>query len=73
MKVLWLVSWYPNRLDKFTGDFIQRHAQAVSQYCKVEVIFVKKDESLLPNAIETENNVTDNLTEKIIYLSKDIK
>ena len=67
MKVLWLVSWYPNRLDKFTGDFIQRHAQAVSQYCTVEVIFVKKDESLLPNATATEKNVTGNLTEQIIY------
>lgn len=67
MKVLWLVSWYPNRLDKFTGDFIQRHAQAVSQFCKVEVIFVKKDESILPNATLIENNVTGNLTEKIIY------
>lgn len=67
MKVLWLVSWYPNRLDKFTGDFIQRHAQAVSQYCKVEVIFVKKDESLLPNTTATEKNVSGNLTEQIIY------
>ena len=56
MKVLWLASWYPNQLDKFTGDFIQRHARAVSQYCKVHVIFVKKDESLLPNKTVTENS-----------------
>jgi glycosyltransferase involved in cell wall biosynthesis len=67
MKVLWLVSWYPNRLDKFTGDFIQRHAQAVSQYADVEVLFVKKDEFLTRNTIEVERTVTGNLTEHIIY------
>ena len=42
--VLWLVSWYPNRTDKFAGDFIERHAKAVSQYCKLIIIFVTKDE-----------------------------
>jgi glycosyltransferase involved in cell wall biosynthesis len=67
MKVLWLVSWYPNRLDVFTGDFIQRHAQAVSQYGEVEVIFVKKDGSLPANTMEVVKKVTGNLTEQIIY------
>ncbi len=67
MKVLWLVSWYPNRLDAFTGDFIQRHAQAVSQFCEVEVVFVKKDPGLRANTMEAEKNKTGNLTEHIIY------
>lgn len=67
MKVLWLASWYPSRLNNFTGDFIQRHAQAVSQCCKVDVIFVRKDEGLLPNKTEIEKNITGNLSEHIIY------
>ena len=67
MKVLWLVSWYPNRLDAFTGDFIQRQAQAVSQYCEVEVVFVKKDIGLRPNTMAVEKNKTGTLTEHIIY------
>lgn len=67
MKVLWLASWYPNRLDPFTGDFIQRHAQAASQYCEVEVIFVKKDPALAANTMEAERWTTANLTEHIIY------
>jgi glycosyltransferase involved in cell wall biosynthesis len=67
MKVLWLVSWYPNRLNAFTGDFIQRHVQAASLYAEVEVIFVKKDESLAANTSEVERTVTGNLTEQIIY------
>jgi glycosyltransferase involved in cell wall biosynthesis len=67
MKVLWLASWYPNRLDIFTGDFIQRHAQAVSQFCSVEVIYIKKDTSLLTGTTEVEKKSTGNLTEQIIY------
>ncbi len=67
MKVLWIASWYPSRLDKFTGDFIQRHALAASLYCKVEVIFVKKDVGLPANTTLIEKNVSGNLTEQIIY------
>lgn len=65
--VLWLASWYPNRLDKFDGDFIQRHAKAVAIYCKVHVIHVRKDESLSVNATSTENYASGNLSEEIIY------
>lgn len=67
MKVLWLASWYPNKLDNFTGDFIQRHAQAVSQYCEVQVIYAKKDEDLTSNTTAVKRFVTGNLTEQIIY------
>jgi hypothetical protein len=44
--VLWLVSWYPNRLDAFDGDFIERHAIAVSRFAKLTVLLVVKDEHL---------------------------
>jgi glycosyltransferase involved in cell wall biosynthesis len=67
MKVLWLTSWYPSRLNKFTGDFIQRHAQATSHFCKVHLIFVKKDINLPINSINVEKNINGNLTEQIIY------
>lgn len=65
-KVLWMVSWYPSRLDMFNGDFIQRHARAVSLYCDVYVIYVVKDE----NKVWREGNeelVTGNLRERIIF------
>ncbi len=41
--VLWLVSWYPNKTDAFAGDFIERHAKAVSLNSKLVIIFVTKD------------------------------
>lgn len=65
-KVLWLVSWYPSRVDWFNGDFIQRHARAVAGFCKVHVIYVVKDqaEQGLPYRDYT---VKDNLVEEIFY------
>ena len=49
MKVLWLTSWYPNKVNETNGDFVQRHAQAASFYCKVDVIHVEKDIGSLLN------------------------
>ena len=67
-KYLWLTSWYPNRNDRFDGDFIQRNAQAVSAFCNIHVIHVQKEE---PAHVYQSNelNSTGNLTENIIYYS----
>lgn len=65
--VLWLASWYPNRMDNFDGDFIQRHARAVANYCSVYVICVIKDVSISGKEPVIEKNVTGNLTEEVIY------
>lgn len=43
-KILWLCSWYPNQDFPFDGDFIQRHADAVSQVLPIEVLYTHKDE-----------------------------
>lgn len=40
VKVLWLCSWYPNKEQKQSGDFVQRQAQAVSAFAQVETLFV---------------------------------
>ena len=44
MKVLWLASWYPSRLDPYNGDFIRRHAIAAAGQLPITVIYVVKDE-----------------------------
>lgn len=38
--VLWLTSWYPSPADPVLGDFIQRHADAVSHYLPMHVIHI---------------------------------
>ena len=40
MKVLWLASWYPDEYEPTNGDFVQRHAKAVSQLMPVDLIHV---------------------------------
>lgn len=38
-KALQLVRWYPNRYDPMPGLFIQRHIEAVNQYCNTGVVY----------------------------------
>lgn len=65
--ILWLVSWYPNKLDRFDGDFIQRHARAVALFCKVHVIYIKKDTGLAAGKVLAETLQTGNLSEHVIF------
>jgi len=39
---MWLASWYPNPVNPFDGDFIQRHARAASLYNQVTVFYVSQ-------------------------------
>ncbi|MFL5809750.1 MAG: glycosyltransferase, partial [Flavisolibacter sp.] len=67
-KILWLTSWYPNKNDRFDGDFIQRHARAAAIYQDVHVIFVT--DAAIDNAIEEELRRATGLTEEIIYIQR---
>ena len=67
-RILWLVSWYPNKLAPFNGDFIKRHAEAVSLYDDIQVIHVVRDlNGLVTKNLLTDESVKDGLNEKIIY------
>lgn len=68
MKVLWLASWYPSRIEPFNGDFVQRHAEAVSLYHDVEVIHVIKDKNgTLTKGLRVEYKEKGRLKEQIVY------
>ncbi len=67
-KILWLVSWYPNKYDRYDGDSIQRHAKAAALFDDVHVIFIKGAEQQA--GIKEEWSSTEGLTEQIIYFSK---
>jgi glycosyltransferase involved in cell wall biosynthesis len=67
-KILWLVSWYPNRFDKFDGDFIQRHARAAAICNDIHVIFVKNIS--INQVVEDEWNYATGLTEQIVFIKK---
>ncbi len=62
--ILWLTSWYPNREDRFDGDFIQRHARAAAGENNITVIFVKP--SLVYDEMVHENS--DGVDETTVYI-----
>jgi len=68
MNVLWITSWYPNKLAPFNGDFIKRHAEAVSLYARVHIIHIVRDEKgLVTKDRLVEEFQNGNLKETIVY------
>lgn len=66
--ILWLPSWYPNKLQPYNGDFVQRHAQAAALFFDIEVIHVIKDEAgRVTKNIHAEVTQSGRLRETIIY------
>ncbi|RYG47125.1 MAG: hypothetical protein EOO01_15285, partial [Chitinophagaceae bacterium] len=41
-RALWLCSWYPHPDSPYEGDFVQRHAKAVSAFIPVTVFYVSQ-------------------------------
>ena len=46
LHVLFLCGWYPSRVSPTNGDFIERHAEAVSQKHKVSILHIITDINL---------------------------
>ena len=68
LKVLWLCSWYPNKLLPYEGDFIQRHAQAASLANHIHVIkLTPEPEAKGVSKIVRAFQQWPNLTETFIY------
>ncbi|HYC28734.1 MAG TPA: glycosyltransferase, partial [Chitinophagaceae bacterium] len=66
--ILWLASWYPDEINPYNGDFIQRHAQAVAEFVPLTVVYVAQHgPGVNMPASKMDVNVSGNLTEIIIY------
>ena len=59
LHILFLASWFPSRAKPTSGDFVQRHAEAVSTKHNVSVIHVVTDENLHAK-IEIESKIENN-------------
>jgi glycosyltransferase involved in cell wall biosynthesis len=64
--ILWLASWYPSKTEPYNGDFIQRHAIAVSRYRFILVVHTIHDPAAT-SAVYYDVSVQQNLVEIIIY------
>ena len=68
LKLLWLASWYPGKISAFNGDFIKRHAEAVSLFADVQVVhFAKDGNGAITHSIKIEESHKGSLKETIIY------
>jgi len=68
MKVLWLASWYPNQINPYEGDFVQRHARAVAAYSHVTVVYLSQaGETLNIDDSQFIEQEKDNVVEKIAF------
>ncbi|MGP8217634.1 MAG: glycosyltransferase [Bacteroidia bacterium] len=63
LRVLFVSSWYPNRVRPLLGVFIKRHAQAVAKKCDTSVIYICADEE---ESIE-ESNEEGIFTVRVYY------
>ena len=52
LHILFLCSWYPSKVLPTNGDFIERHAEAVSLLHKVSVLHIISDKNIYNSKIE---------------------
>lgn len=52
LKVLFLATWYPNEEGRVAGIFIQRHAEAVSRFCDVAVLYIHRSRRVRHGRVE---------------------
>jgi glycosyltransferase involved in cell wall biosynthesis len=68
LNILFLSSWYPNKVQPSNGNFIQQHAQAVSIHCNVYALHIisrNQDEDII-----LEQNLNEGVLETIVYYKK---
>lgn len=65
-KILFISSWYPNKLEPTNGNFVQRHAEAVSTLHEVEVLHAIGDRAQQEKFIFDDKNI-NGLRTLIVY------
>jgi glycosyltransferase involved in cell wall biosynthesis len=70
MKVLFVSSWFPNRVTPLNGDFVERHALAVSRVCSTAVLHVMPDTKIQGRIMEIFEIQKNGLFEVLIYIRR---
>lgn len=66
INVLFISNWYPHRYDKMAGLFVRKHAEAVSLFCNVQVLYVHADPHIKTYEFCNEK-ISETLTELTVY------
>lgn len=68
LNILFLASWYPNKLNPLNGNFIQKHAQAVALTHNVFTLHIIANEQ--PQKFDIVSKTNGTLTETTVYYKK---
>ena len=68
LNILFLASWYPNRIEPQNGNFIQRHAEAVSYQSNVASLYVISTYDT--KGYDIEKKWVNNVLEVVVYYKK---
>lgn len=71
LHILFLCGWYPSRVNPTNGDFIKRHAKAVSSKHKVSVLHIISDKKSIQN-IEIDYQTINGIATYIAYVKTSI-
>lgn len=69
-KVLHIPKWYPHRGESLHGVFVQRHVEAVQQFCDCAVIYAQVDAEVEGTKIEFEESVENDVFVVRCYYAK---
>ena len=67
LNILFLSSWYPNRVLPTLGNFVQKHAEAVALHSNVIALFVCSDINCKKKIEITESTINNVLTINVYY------
>ncbi|MGZ6523310.1 MAG: glycosyltransferase, partial [Bacteroidia bacterium] len=67
LNILFLSSWYPNRVLPTLGNFVQKHAEAVSIKANVAALFVCSDSNCKSKYEITKNTIHNVYTVNVYY------
>ncbi len=65
--LFWPGWWYPNKRNRLEAIFIQKHAEAVSRFCNVYVLYIKSDSLMINKKYEPVYKEEDGLPSLKIY------
>lgn len=70
LHILFISSWYPNRVQPTLGNFVQKHAEAVSDFARVTVLHVCYDDTVKGSKHEVVEQSEGKIRTIFIYLKK---
>ncbi len=73
LKILFIPKWYPSRVHEHNGNFIHRHALAVSMKHPVAVLFVSADPAMKDKMYETEYELENEISTVRVYYNNSLK